>query len=72
MHLFDWIPLPARFRRLRLRKSASDGKLRCSECGGGIRRHDRYVIDAAHHRDCHDPKLVGQKTLSPLFPKEKP
>ena len=70
MHLFNWIPLPARFRRLRVVKPVSSGKLCCSECGGSIHRHDRYVILVARHRDCGDPKLVGQKTLS--LPLEKP
>ena len=72
MSLFDWIPLPARFRRVRAPKLVLDGKLHCSECGGSIRRHDRYVILSARHRDCGDPKLVGQKRLTGLLPNSTP
>lgn len=68
MHIFDWIPLPSRFRRPP--KPAAPGRLCCSECGGGIHRHDRYVILSARHRNCGDPKLVGQRTLT--LPLEKP
>jgi hypothetical protein len=63
VHLFNWIPWPARFRTLRVRKPLPDGKLHCAECGGGIHRHDRYEILTARHRDCVDPRMVGQKSL---------
>lgn len=69
MHLFNWISLPFRFRRLP--KAAAPGRLCCSECGGGIHRHDRYVILAARHRDCGDPKLTGQRSLT-VFPEKTP
>jgi hypothetical protein len=65
VHLFNWIPWPARFRTLRVRKPLPDGKLHCAECGGGIHRHDRYEILTARHRDCVDPRMVGQKSLLP-------
>jgi len=62
MNLFDWITWPARLRRRRP-KPIFTGKLRCEECGGGIHRHDHYMIIAARHRNCKDPRLVGQQSL---------
>ena len=68
MNIFRLLPpLFNRFRHARPSKPVQDGKLHCSECGGSIRRHDRYIILTARHRDCGDPKLVGQKNLLPLI-----
>lgn len=57
MKLFAWLhrkPAP----------SSETKTLHCQTCGGGIHRHDRYRILAVVHRDCGDPKQVGQKRLS--------
>lgn len=55
MKLFTW---------LHRKPSPTTAKtLRCQTCGGGIHRHDRYRILAVVHRDCGDPKQVGQKRL---------
>lgn len=52
------------FRSLRAKpKISPKGKLCCIDCGRRIHRHDRYQILAAKHRDCGDPKLVGQASL---------
>ena len=65
MNLFGWrLTIPEHWRRSRcppLRPVA--GKLQCTDCGGGIHRHDKYEILVARHRDCKDPKLVGQRVL---------
>jgi hypothetical protein len=61
MKLFDWLK-----KRLAGESPVKpgSGKLCCSECHGQIHRHDRYVILAARHRDCGDPKMVGQRRLT--------
>jgi hypothetical protein len=43
--------------------SVERGRLRCDHCQRNIHRHDRYVIVKAVHRDCSDPKLVGQQSF---------
>ena len=65
MKLFEWLTslMLGGLRRKQLAAPKQKGRLNCSECGGGIHRHDRYVILAARHRDCGDPKLVGQRVL---------
>lgn len=57
MKLFTW------FHRKPEPSLAAAKTLRCQTCGGGIHRHDRYRILAVVHRDCGDPKQVGQKRL---------
>lgn len=61
MKLINWLirvgVLPERAPK------APKGKLCCIDCGRGIHKHDRYQILAAKHRDCGDPKLVGQASL---------
>lgn len=58
MTLFNWL------RNLRRKpEPAPKGKLCCIDCGRGIHRHERYTILSAKHRDCGDPKLVGQTSL---------
>jgi hypothetical protein len=39
------------------------GKLCCEDCRRQIHRYDRYVIVSAKHRNCADPKLVGQQSF---------
>lgn len=38
--------------------SSESQRLVCEECGGPIRKCDRYVILTARHRNCRDPRLV--------------
>lgn len=51
--------------RLKLvRTRTKRGKtLQCVDCGAPIHRSDRYVILEVKHRDCRDPKGVGQLSL---------
>lgn len=49
------------FRRF-WRKAPATG-MRCTECGKRVRKFEHYVILAAKHKDCRDPKMVGQKSL---------
>jgi hypothetical protein len=57
MKLFGWL------RRTNAVTTTAPTALRCAKCGGGIHRHDRYRILAVVHRDCGDPKQVGQKMI---------
>lgn len=38
-------------------------KMRCVDCERGIHKHEKFIILAAKHRNCRDPKMVGQKSL---------
>lgn len=38
--------------------------LQCVDCGAPIHRSDRYIILEVKHRDCRDPKGVGQLSLA--------
>jgi hypothetical protein len=38
--------------------------LTCGDCGCRIHRFERFVILQAKHRDCKDPKLVGQTSMA--------
>jgi 4-hydroxy-L-threonine phosphate dehydrogenase PdxA len=38
--------------------------MRCDRCGGSIHRHDRYIVLVVRHKDCGDPRGVGQKVLN--------
>jgi hypothetical protein len=52
--------------RFRLRAAiavAPRSKLHCADCGAAIRKRERYEILLARHRNCHDPKLVGQMSI---------
>lgn len=50
--------------RLRHRRArTANGKLCCEHCHRPIHRHDRYTIVKVVHKNCSDPKLVGQKSL---------
>jgi hypothetical protein len=57
--LFDWL---VKVGVLRAPKPPK-GKLCCIDCGRGIHKHERYQIIAAKHRDCGDPKMIGQASL---------
>jgi hypothetical protein len=60
MDIFRWI------RTLKTRKTKPprpSGSMRCDKCSGSIHRHDRYIILVARHKDCGDPRGVGQKVL---------
>lgn len=35
----------------------------CAECGCAIHKHDRFKVLEAKHRNCKDPKGVGQLAL---------
>lgn len=37
--------------------------MRCIDCEKHILKREKFVIVAAQHRDCHDPKGVGQRHL---------
>ena len=56
--------LKALSRRLQPVPISKRSGLCCSDCHAQIHRHDRYIITSARHRDCRDPKLVGQKSLA--------
>jgi hypothetical protein len=53
--------------RARLKKTRSDN-MRCSCCRRNIHKGERFIIDAAHHRDCSDPKMNGQGRLFEAVP----
>lgn len=38
-------------------------KMRCVDCGKAVHKRERFQIVSVKHKDCHDPKLVGQKSL---------
>lgn len=52
-----------RFRRAWNIARGSGNKLRCSDCGCQIHRYERYTIIEARHRNCRDPKQVGQQIM---------
>lgn len=57
MKLFAWLH----------RKPAAPppaGRMCCVNCGGSIHKSEKYRILAVAHRDCGDPKQVGQKSLT--------
>jgi len=61
MDLFRWL------HTLKTRKTKPPrpaGTMRCDKCGGSIHRHDRYIVLVVRHRDCGDPRGVGQKVLN--------
>ena len=58
-HLFSWLRRPRRLPQIK-----ADGKLRCSQCGGPLHRHERFEILAVRHRDCQDPRQTGQRSLA--------
>lgn len=35
----------------------------CSDCGARIHHHDNYTVLAVRHKDCRDPKRVGQLAI---------
>lgn len=37
--------------------------MRCSKCQRPIHKRERYVIREVEHKDCSDPKLIGQLSL---------
>lgn len=39
------------------------GTMFCVKCGGGIHKREKYRIITVEHRDCGDPKQVGQAVL---------
>lgn len=52
-----------RFYRAWNSARSTGGKLRCSECGCRIHRFEKFEITGAKHRDCSDPKQVGQQSM---------
>lgn len=61
MDLFRWL------HTLKTRKTKPprpSGTMRCDKCGGSIHRHDRYIVLVVRHKDCGDPRGVGQKVLN--------
>lgn len=52
-----------RFRAAYRIAAHPDGKLRCLGCGAHIHRFDKYEITGVLHRNCKDPKLVGQMNM---------
>ena len=61
MKFFRWLSQFYIFNRAV--KSQKRSGLCCSDCNAQTHRHDRYVILTPRHRDCRDPKMVGQKSL---------
>lgn len=60
MDLFRWL------HTLKMKKTKPprpSGTMRCDKCGGSIHRHDRYIVLVVRHKNCRDPRGVGQKVL---------
>jgi hypothetical protein len=60
MNLFGW---NFEIRRARGAARVMDGRLRCEACKGAIHKHEHYTVLSVRHKDCKDPKLVGQRSL---------
>lgn len=43
-------------------------RLVCVACSRAIHRHERYEIIVVRHRDCGDPKMVGQRSIAGMSP----
>lgn len=74
LRLFALVALAKLSRRI---AGESDKKKLCCEyCHAAIHRHDKYTVVSARHKDCRDPKLVGQLPLerapSELIPVKVP
>ena len=66
MKIFQWL---AKLNPLRTKPAPPSAGLRCSCCLHHIHKGERFVIEAARHRDCRDPKLTGQGRLFDPVPK---
>ena len=61
MNLFGW---NLELRRAPRAPRITDGRLRCDACKGAIRKHEHFTVLAVRHKDCKDPKQVGQRSLA--------
>lgn len=58
MKFFRWL------QNLRRRQAVTRAdSMRCSCCRQNIHKGERFIIEAARHRDCSDPKQTGQGRL---------
>lgn len=51
------------YRLSRKQVHARTRRMICMDCGAAIHRNDRFVVLEVRHKDCRDPKGVGQMAL---------